>query len=48
MADKLMDIHNYPFCRLQLVDETLDTQLNEAKNLIKVPEVVNPRNTKNF
>ncbi len=33
MADKLMyipnaDIQNYPFCRLQLVIESLNTQLN--------------------
>ena len=34
MDDKLMYIHNddtqnYPFCRLQLVIERLNTQLNE-------------------
>ena len=44
MADKVMyipndDTQNYPFCRLQLVVETLDTQLNEPtnQNPLKVP-----------
>ena len=36
MDDKLMYIHNddtqnYPFCRLQLVIERLNTQLNEQR-----------------
>ena len=53
MADKLMyiligDTQNYPFCRLQLVGETLDTQLNEPTNhnSVKVPKVVKPTNKK--
>ena len=37
MADKLMNIpndvtQNYPFCRLKIVVETLDTQLGELTN----------------
>ena len=51
MADKLNyipndDTLNYPFCRLQLVVERLDTQLNEPtnQNAIKVPKVVQPTN----
>ena len=46
MADKLMyipndDTKNYSFCRLKLVVETLDTQLNEPTNKIsiKIPKV---------
>ena len=47
MADKLMyipddDTPNYPFCRLQLVAETLDIQIKYLtnQNWIKVPMVV--------
>ena len=47
MADKLTfipndDTLNYPFCRLKLVVESLDTQLNEPtnQNSIKVPKVI--------
>ena len=47
MDDKLINIssdytQNYPFCRLQLVVESLDTQLNDPtnQNSIKVPYVV--------
>ena len=43
MADKLMyipndDTHNYPFCRLKLLVETLDFQFNKPtnKNSLKV------------
>ena len=53
MTDKLMNIPNddtqsYPFCRLQLVDETFDTQINEPTNKIsiKVTKVVKPTNKK--
>ena len=52
MADKLMyNVHpndetqNYPFCKLQLVVESLDTQpINQ--NTLKVSKVVNPGNEK--
>ena len=51
MADKWMyisndGIHNYHFCSLQLVVETLTTQLDlpTNKNCIKVHKVVNPTN----
>ncbi len=44
MADTLMcitndDTQNYPFCRIQLVVETLNTELNEPtnQNSIKAP-----------
>ena len=51
MADKLIpndDTQVSPFCILQLVVETLDTQLNEPtnQNSIKVPKVVMPTNKK--
>ena len=53
MVDKFMyipndDTQNYPICRLKLVVETLDTQLNEPtnQNTIKVPKVVKPTNKK--
>ena len=46
MAQKFMyipnDKQNYPFSRLQLLAECLDTQLNS----IKVPKVVTPTNKK--
>ena len=45
------DTQNYPICRLQLVVETLYTQLNENEpttnqNTIKVHKVVKPTNKK--
>ena len=42
------DTQNYPFCRLQLVVENLNTQLIEPTNQhsIKVLEVVKPTNTR--
>ena len=53
MANDLLYIHNddtqrYPFCRLQLVCETFDTQLNKPtnQNSIKVPKVLEPTNKK--
>ena len=53
MANKLMyipydDTQNYPFCRLKLMVERLDTQLNEQinQNSIKVPKVVKPKSKK--
>ena len=53
MNDKLMNIpndntHNYPFCRLQFVVETLNTQFNEQanENFIIVLKVVDPTNKK--
>ena len=55
MFDKLMyvptdDEQKYPFCRLKLVVETFETQLNEptSKNSIKVPKHVKPTNMKTF
>ena len=50
MAGKLMyisndDTQNYPFCRLQLVAEMFDTQINKPTNK-KVPKVVKPTNKK--
>ena len=57
MANKLMYTpndfdytQNYPFIRLQLVVETLDTQLNELsnQNSVKVPKFVKPTNKKTF
>ena len=54
MADKLTyipndDTQNYPFCGLQLVVETLNTQLNEPNNQssVKVPKIVKLTNKKN-
>ena len=43
MVDKLRytdndDMQNYPFCRLQIVVETLDTKLNEKSKFIKGPQ----------
>ena len=53
MADKFMsipndDTHNYLFCRLQIVVETLVTQLDKStnQNLLKVPKVAKPTNMK--
>ncbi len=53
MTDKLMYIpkdytQNYPFFKLQLVVETMNTQLNEPtnQNLIKVPKVLETTNKK--
>ena len=53
MADKLMNIpsddtQNYPFCRLQLVVETIwhSISWNNQSNAIKVPKVVKPTNKK--
>ena len=50
MADKSMylpndDTQNYPFCRLELVIETLETQLNESTNhnSLKSPKVLSQR-----
>ena len=51
MADKFMNIsndyaHNHSFCSLQLVVETLATQLNKPtnQNLIKVNKVIRASN----
>ena len=40
------DTQNYPFCRLKLVVETLNTQHNKPtnQNSLKVPKVVKPTN----
>ena len=53
MPDKLVyipnnDIQIYPFCRLQLVVEIMDTQLNEPtnNNPITIPQVVKLMNMK--
>ncbi len=53
MADKLMynpndDTQNYPFLGLQLVVDSLDTQINKPtnQNSIKVPKDVMPMNKK--
>ena len=53
MADKFMyipndDTQNYTFCRLKLVVEHQNTQLNKPTNhnLIKVPKVAGPTNKK--
>ena len=53
MADNLMYItkmttQNYTFCRLQLLVETIVTQLNKPNNQdsTKVPTVVKPTNNK--
>ena len=50
MDDKLKPIEkqNYPLCRLKLVVETLNTQLNKKKQskFTKVPKVVKPTNKK--
>ena len=48
MADKLIYTENYPFCRLQLVVETLghSTYWSNQSNLIKVPKVIEPMNKK--
>ena len=53
IADKLTyipndDTQNYPFCKLQLVVENLNTHLIEPTNQhsIKVLEVVKPTNTR--
>ena len=47
MVDKLMCIHNddtqnYPFCKLQIVVERLNTKLNDTtnQNSLKVSKVV--------
>ena len=42
------DTQKYPFCRLQLMVEPLDTQLNEPtnQNSIKVPQLVKTTNKK--
>ena len=55
MADKLKyipndDTQNYHFCRLQLVVETRNTQLNEPtiRYTIKVSKVAKPTNKENF
>ena len=54
MVDKLMHIpiddkQNYPFRRLQLVVESLDTQIKEPtdQNSLKVPKIVKKTNEKN-
>ena len=48
MANKSPITQNYPICRLQVVVERLDPQLNELtnENSIKVPQVVKPTNEK--
>ena len=48
MTDKSPITQNYPICRLQVVVERLDPQLNEPtdQNSIKVRKVVKPTNEK--
>ena len=55
MADKLMYItndytQNYPFCRIQLLVKSLDTQIVETtnQNSIKIPKVFKPTNKKTY
>ena len=55
MADKLMfiphdDAQNYPFSILQLVVETLNTQLNDLtnKNLLQSPKFLSQRPIKHY
>ena len=55
MADKLMcnpndDIQIFPFCRLKLVVETFDTQLNERTNQtsLKSPKLLIQRIRKRY
>ena len=55
MVNKLIfthndDTQNNAFCRLQLVVETFNTQLNETtnQNALKVPKVIKPINKKKF
>ena len=53
MSNELMyipndDKQNYPFCKLKLVFETLDTQNNEPTNQNQVPKVDKPTNKKNI
>ena len=52
MADKLKynpnnDTQNYPFCRLQLVDQAFGHSIKSSiatyQNSIKVPKVVKPK-----
>ena len=42
------DTQNYQFCRLQLVVETLDTQLNEPtnQNQVNIPKIIRETNRK--
>ena len=44
------DAQNKPYCRLQLVVECYDTQIDELtnQNLMKVLKVVKPMNKKNI
>ena len=51
MAEKLIYVLNddtqiYPFCKLQFVLKSIDTQLNKQTNQIIVPKIVEPMNKK--